>query len=354
MRGVPAASALDVTLATAGSIDALPAEALALFGGDAFATECWYRTVADAAVPAGAKPVFLTAMQAGRCIAIIPMLEGPDGFASLTTPYTCLWHPLLAPDADVERVGQAFARLCRCHPLVRLDAIDAEAFWVQPFLAGARAAGLRPLCFAHVGNWCCDTQGVGWAEYLAARPGQLRETIRRRSKRLMADADFTLVNSSHGLESALDAYAHIYARSWKPAEPFKKFNPALMRACARGGTLRLGILRRHGAPIGAQFWIVQDRWAGLQKLAHDEAQKALAPGTVLTGLMIRHLLDEEHVAELDFGRGDDPYKQDWTGTRRQRWGVLLANPRTWRGLAAIARHFAGAWIRRGGRPFSLI
>jgi CelD/BcsL family acetyltransferase involved in cellulose biosynthesis len=67
---------------------------------------------------------------------------------------------------------------------------------------------------------------------------------------------------------------------------------------------------------------------------------------VLTGLMIRHLLDEEHVAELDFGRGDDAYKQDWTGMRRQRHGVLLANPRRPAGIAATARHMAGRLRRR--------
>jgi CelD/BcsL family acetyltransferase involved in cellulose biosynthesis len=57
--------------------------------------------------------------------------------------------------------------------------------------------------------------------------------------------------------------------------------------------------------------------------------------------MIRHLLDDEHVDELDFGRGDDSYKQDWTGARRQRQGVLLANGWRLRGLAAIALHTAG-------------
>ena len=77
------------------------------------------------------------------------------------------------------------------------------------------------------------------------------------------------------------------------------------------------------------------------KLAHDETFKAHSPGTVLTALMIRHLLDNEHVAQIDLGRGDDTYKQGWAVERRQRIGVLLINPRRPAGLMALLRHAFG-------------
>jgi CelD/BcsL family acetyltransferase involved in cellulose biosynthesis len=77
------------------------------------------------------------------------------------------------------------------------------------------------------------------------------------------------------------------------------------------------------------------------KLAHDEAFKAHSPGTVLTALMLRRLLDQEHVARIDFGRGDDAYKQGWATKRRQRIGVLLVNPWRASGMAALARHALG-------------
>ena len=85
--------------------------------------------------------------------------------------------------------------------------------------------------------------------------------------------------------------------------------------------------------------------ATVLKLAHDDAWRALSPGTVLTAHMIRGLLGEQ-VTELDFGRGDDPYKQLWANRRRQRIGVLLADPRQPRGLAALLRHDAGTVLRR--------
>ncbi len=93
--------------------------------------------------------------------------------------------------------------------------------------------------------------------------------------------------------------------------------------------------------MAAQFWIVEDAQATVLKLAHDEAAKSLSPGTVLTALMLQHLLDQEHVGRIDFGRGDDPYKRLWARERRQRIGIVLANPRRPRGLAFLARHALG-------------
>ena len=54
-------------------------------------------------------------------------------------------------------------------------------------------------------------------------------------------------------------------------------------------------------------------------------------------MMLRRLLDEERVDELDFGRGDDPYKALWATRSRQRIGLLLINPRRPAGVLAIAR-----------------
>jgi CelD/BcsL family acetyltransferase involved in cellulose biosynthesis len=87
------------------------------------------------------------------------------------------------------------------------------------------------------------------------------------------------------------------------------------------------------------------------KLAHDETFKAYSPGTVLTAWMIRHMIERERVSALDFGRGDDPYKQGWVAERRQRVGVLLINPCRPGGLIALARHGLGrikARLRRSG------
>ena len=63
--------------------------------------------------------------------------------------------------------------------------------------------------------------------------------------------------------------------------------------------------------------------------------------TVLTAWMIRRMLEQEHVSTIDFGRGDDPYKQGWVTARRRRIGLLLINPLRPRGLAALTMHGLG-------------
>lgn len=128
-----------------------------------------------------------------------------------------------------------------------------------------------------------------------------------------------------------------------------------MRAAAGLGQLRLGVLRRIacGSPIAAQYWILDHggRRALLPKLFHDEAAREESPGTVLTAHMIRHLIETDGVRALDFRRGDDPYKRLWVAERRQRIGVVLADPRHPAGALAILRHHAGRARRRllGGR-----
>jgi hypothetical protein len=267
--------------------------------------------------------------------------------SALTTPYTCLWQALWAQGADPLAIGQVFARLCRARP-VRLDALDRAA----PAWAGF-LGGVRGLPFDHFGNWVFPDAGMGWEAYLAGRPGALREAVRRRTRKLMqAGADFRVVDKADGLEAGIDAYEAMHAKSWKAAEPFPDFNGVLMRACAEDGSLRLGVLSLDGQALAAQFWVVFDGTAIMLKIAHDSAADAWSPGTVLTGLMIRHVLTQDGVGSLDFGRGDDAYKQLWMSARRQRSGLMLVNP--WRppGAWEMARHAVGGAVKAGRRGWT--
>jgi hypothetical protein len=318
----------------------LPDDAAALLDG-IFGCAAWWNVVRDYAMPDGAKAEFVVARIGGQTGAVIPMLVEHGRLTGLTTPYTCEFIPFLA--ANPLAATTAFARYCRRFGVVRLDALPAEWDGLPALEQGARQAGLHVLRFDHFGNWSEDVSGLTWDAYLRARPGALRETIRRRTRKAEAlpGARFDLFAGADRIGHAASVFEAVYARSWKEPEPFPAFNVALMRSLAETGHLRFGVWSLGAVPVAVQIWVVRDGRAIVLKLAHDEAFKAHSPGTVLTALMLRHLLDREHVRRIDFGRGDDSYKQGWATERRQRIGVLLANP--WRpaGMAAILRHRAG-------------
>jgi CelD/BcsL family acetyltransferase involved in cellulose biosynthesis len=344
MRGTGCANAPIETFAT---VEALPSEALALLdGGGLFDTAAWWKVVLAHAMPPGSEALFVVVRALGRVVAVIPMLRAGRRLDCLTTPYTCVYRPLVAPGMDgPTRVTAmtAFAGFGRASGPVRLDALPAEWEGLADLEAGSRRAGLVALRFDHFGNWSEDVTGLAWSAYLQSRAGALRETIRRRLRRAekLPDARFDLFIEPEQMETAASAFESVYARSWKEPEPYPEFNVALMRAMARPGWLRLGVWSVGPVPVAVQLWVVRDGNAIVLKLAHDEAFKAHSPGTVLTALMLRHLLDNEHVARIDFGRGDDAYKQGWAVERRQRIGLLLVNPWRLAGIAALLRHTAG-------------
>jgi CelD/BcsL family acetyltransferase involved in cellulose biosynthesis len=341
---------MTVRLQEFATLDALPAATDRLFAAspNVFHSQAWWRTVLAFGMPRDARPCFLLVWVDDAPVALFPLQRPATGgmLASLTTPYTCEYTPLLAPGLETPMLAEifvAFALFCRGWATTRLDALPDDWPALPACLDGARQAGLTVVRFAHFGNWYEEVHGLDWAGYLARRPGALRETIRRKLRRgtRRADASFGIVTRPADLEPGIEAFEQVYARSWKDPEPFPRFNAALMRETAAAGLLRLGIWRIGPTPVAAQLWIVERGTATVLKLAHDEAFEADSPGTVLTALMLRTLLDDARVGVIDFGRGDDPYKQGWARQRRQRIGLVLVNPRRLAGLGFLARHRLG-------------
>lgn len=337
-------------------LDALPA-------GEFFASRLWFDLTLRHAMAPEEQAVLAICGEPGAPVVLPLMRDAARGgaLAALVTPYSLAWAPLRrggTPPEALRRAGRDLAGLLRLRPPARLDALDPADPALPALLSGLRRGGITTLRYAHFGNWHqVLPDGAGWAAYLEARPPALRNTIRRKLARASRGYRFEAAAApGPALEAGIAAYEAVRAGSWKPHEPFPDFDAALMRAAAAAGLLRLGVLRdAAGRPVAAQYWVLDrgGRRATVLKLAHLEAERAASPGTALSAMMIRALLEEDGVRELDFGRGDDPYKRLWVASRRQRWGVLLADPLHPAGLGAIARHAAGAVRRRlsaGGGP----
>lgn len=272
-----------------------------------------------------------------------------DPVAGMTAPYTLVFGLLARQGGDPSALGAALAGVVRRCGVLRLDALDQDAPGFEAWLGGLRAAGLVVHRFAHFGNWSEAVPG-DYESWLASRPGVLRNTIRRRTRRAARQATIAVVRGGAGLEAAIADFETVYARSWKTPEPYPAFNAACMRWMAAENVLRLIVMREPRGPVAAAYWAVSGRTGFLLKLAHDRAAESLSPGTVLTAHMIRALFEEGGIDRLDFGRGDDAYKRLWVAGRRQRVGVILIDPRHPKGLVWRARlglsHLARR-LRRG-------
>ena len=339
-----------ITLETFTSVGEIPTDAQTLLGGCLFDSVAWWRCVEAEAMPPGSTPCYLLSRAGRQPVALLPLRRWHDDrLESLTTPYTCRFGPATDDGAApaVDAALRAIMRFCRHATSTRLDALDEAQMTTAALGTAARGVGLLPLRFAHFGNWYEAVGAYDWPRYLAGRPGALRETIRRRLRDAdrSADAALTVIDTPAGLAEAIAAYETVYDRSWKVSEPFPRFNTTLMRALAPSGALRLGVWRIDGQPAAAQFWVVEQGRANLLKLAHDEAFKVRSPGTVLTALMIRRMLEQDDVRELDLGRGDDPYKRGWARQRRGRIGILLVNPLRPAAWPVLGRHIVGRLMK---------
>jgi Acetyltransferase (GNAT) domain len=236
---------------------------------------------------------------------------------------TLSWDVLLAPELPLEYSGPSELHVA----LLR--------------------AGYRSSLVESAGNWIYFCPGINAATYHSRLHPKLRNETRRYPKRLAAEGRLTFhcIGSELAPEH-IEAYRQVYSRSWKEPEIDADYHPALMRMGAELGWLRLGLLYLDERPIAALFWLLRGRRCYALKIAYDEAYRAFAPGNVLMWFMIERLMDVDHLEFIDFGKGDDAYKRNWSNRRRQRLAIQCFS-KTFKAqiLRTAEQTLAPAWRR---------
>lgn len=301
---------------------------VALGGGSPFERLDWLAMLADACLDADKTRVSVACD--GTRVAALPWQIGDAGVEALANWYNFFVRPLGDP--------ALLAEIARTLPLGRallapLPQADATAL-----AAAMRRAGWIVLAQPCDANHFLPVRGRSFAEYWAGRPGALRETVRRKSRK----GEVTLRIADTFSCADWDAYEAIYRLSWKPGEGSPAFLRQWAQAEGAAGRLRLGMAEIAGQPVAAQFWTVEGGTAFIHKLAHDERFRKQSPGTLLTAALFAHVIDTDRVAEVDFGTGDDPYKRDWMEEVRQRWQLRAWRPGAVRHWPSLARALAGS------------
>jgi Acetyltransferase (GNAT) domain len=184
-------------------------------------------------------------------------------------------------------------------------------------------------------NWYAPVSGETFESYFAQRPSQLRNTVIRKQKKLEKSSQIEIQigrTESPDLARLVRDFTVVYGGSWKQPEPHPHFIPALASRCAELGILRLGVLYIDGQAAAAQLWITAGKRAVIYKLAYDEKFGQLGVGSILSRELFRVALDEDHVDEIDYGVGSEPYKKDWMTAVRQIRGLESHNLKTPKGL----------------------
>jgi CelD/BcsL family acetyltransferase involved in cellulose biosynthesis len=273
---------------------------------------------------------------------------------SLGNYYTSLYTPLLTNDSNLSDMKLMLAAATRDHSgahVMRFAPMDPESPAYKGILNELRAIGWIPFQFFSFGNWFLKVN-FDWEGYLKKRSANLRSTIKRMSKKFAAEGGtLEIVTNPEGIEQAIAAFQEVYSESWKIPEPYPDFVPSLIRRLANLGMLRLGIARIQERPIAAQLWIVGENKACIYKVAYNEAFAAYSPGTVLTSHLLQHVIEQDHVKEVDFLIGDDKYKRIWMSDRRERWGIIAYNPRTIIGFTLFLQEAVRRIAKAAGRKF---
>jgi Acetyltransferase (GNAT) domain len=285
---------------------------LAFAGKGPFARTEWFALLEQH----GAMPT-LTVARAGNAAVCLSLVQCPGGLEVLSNWYAFTWAPLATPNAPAH-LWTALAEALRGKGRLtfsKLCADDADA--LQPAFSLAGWTVIREVCDS---NHHLPVAGRSFAQYLAARPGPLRTTLKRKAKHV----ELRLSRQFSADDWA--AYEDIYQHSWKPDEGA----PALLRQFAQqesaAGHYLFGMATANGKPVAAQFWTVEQGTAYIHKLAHLPDAQPLSPGTTLTAAMLEEVIDRDHVEHVDFGTGNDAYKADWMDAVRPRYRLTCLRP----------------------------
>ena len=302
----------------------------------------------------GLAPLLAVARQGDQAL-VLPLARGSGRghLGALANWYTFRVAPVATPGADRQALLSALARgLARRAGRIELAPLPDENGEASAIASAFRAAGWwvrRQECDT---NHVLNLNGRDYAAYLAGRPGPLRTTLKRKGKKALCTVH------THWSDAAWADYEAVYAASWKTAEGSPAFLARFARQEAAAGRLRLGIARAadnpQGPAIAAQLWTIEGGTAFIHKLAYDEAAKPLSPGTSLSAALFAHVIDVDHVASVDFGTGDDPYKRDWMEEQRPRYRldmIRLDRPGQWPRLMGLAMRALARRLRDGvARP----
>ena len=263
------------------------------------------------------------------------------------------FQAFVSPEAGNQ--GEIFDRVVGCLSdgrdrvdMIRTGTFDSRGPTIDEFRQILRRHGFLTQSYFVCANWYEEVGGATADQYLAARPKTLHDIVKRRAKRLQNQAagQIQILHGGEQLAMGIADYARITAASWQGRDiTARDYLPSLMKLAASLGVLRLGLIYVDGRPAGAQICFVSNGKASFYRTAFDPSFRRFSVGTLIIHDMVRHVIDVDKVELIDFGIGDQAYKQGWAGTRRELWGIAGFNRRSLAGLGNAVGHLGAGLVK---------
>jgi CelD/BcsL family acetyltransferase involved in cellulose biosynthesis len=233
------------------------------------------------------------------------------------TEVTDYMGPVADPDAAEAFGKELFEALERRGDWRRLDlrGLAEDRAWLRILRDGARGRGLRTEVTE-------DQNGVApflplpgsYEEYLAGLPAKLRHEIRRKARRLEAEAGPYSITVAHAetLVPYLDRFVELHRTSEGPKGVFMQpgmeiFFRRLAEAFLPRGIFSLVFIEVGGAKVAGTIGFRFEGTYSLYNSAFDRELRNLAPGMVLVAEDVRIAI-EGGCSAFDLLKGDYGYK----------------------------------------------
>ena len=267
---------------------------------------------------------------------------------SLTSFYSSIAEPIFFASPDKQNLHQLFTYIAHHH--------QWQSMHLGAFEEGIISQALTEYfpyqrLFSKTDN--VYQAGISdYASYYQQRPSQLRNTIKRREKKLTKAHQYRteIITELSGFSAAFAAYKTVYQQSWKGDEFSFDFIEQVCLAALAENKLRLGLLFVDDEPAAAQLWFLQTgddsvllqkkspTTASIFKLAYTPKYQQYSVGSILSLALSEHVISQDKVTAIEFGMGSESYKKDWLSENRTRQSYQIFNPDSIYGKLAIIRH----------------
>jgi lipid II:glycine glycyltransferase (peptidoglycan interpeptide bridge formation enzyme) len=169
-----------------------------------------------------------------------------------------------------------------------------------------------------------------WEDYLASISKKQRHEIRRKMRNVensLVESDLYFTENPETLREDVDSFIKMMAQDPNKraflTEPMRQHIHNIAQSAFDQGWLQLAFLTMDGNKAAAYLSFHFDNRLWLYNSAWEWEYRDYSPGWLLLAHLIKWAVDN-NLAELDFMRGDEPYKYKFGGVDRHIYRVTLS------------------------------